>query len=71
MPGKTSTPTGTAPSPLALYRRLVRGTAGIPSPADTLLDADGALHVRPQMAGSACAGQMMAGRCDDPALVHF
>ncbi|MDZ5649378.1 hypothetical protein [Nitrospirillum sp. BR 11828] len=71
MPGKSSTPIGTAPSPLDLYRRLVRGTAGFPSRAEARLDADDSLHGRPQMAGGACAGQMMAGRSDDPALVHF
>ncbi|ASG22144.1 hypothetical protein [Nitrospirillum viridazoti] len=70
MPGKTSTPIGPHPSPLPLYLRLLRGgtLVGQTPLAD---DSDAAVSVPRQMTGGACGGQMMAGRAEDPALVHF
>ena len=71
MPGKTSTPAAPRPpSPITAYLRLLRG--GAVSPAHPV-DQDGldAHFPAPQMTGRCGGGQMMAGRAEDPALVHF
>ncbi|MBB6254782.1 hypothetical protein [Nitrospirillum iridis] len=71
MPGKTSTLTAPrAPSPVTAYLRLLRGGAVAPT---SPMDQDG-FHApcsAPQMTGGCGGGQMMAGRAQDPALVHF
>jgi hypothetical protein len=69
MPGKTSTPIGPHTAPASLYLRLLRG--GSVMGRAPLADTDAPVSVSPQMAGGACGGQMMAGRSEDPALVHF
>ncbi|MEA1674499.1 hypothetical protein [Nitrospirillum sp. BR 11163] len=70
MPGKTSTPIGPHTSPMSLYLRLLRGGATT-GRAPLAHDTDAPVSVPPQMAGGVCGGQMMAGRSEDPALVHF
>ncbi|WP_044563776.1 hypothetical protein [Azospirillum sp. B4] len=70
MPGKTSTP---SPSwPVATYLRSLRGNpAARPVPPhDNGRDAP-ANPAAAQMMGSCGTAQMMAGRAEDPALVHF
>lgn len=69
MPGKTSTPTAPrAPSPVTAYLRLLRGGAVATTHP---MDQDGFHAPAPQMTGGCGGGQMMAGRAEDPALVHF
>ncbi|MDE1145199.1 MAG: hypothetical protein PW843_01080 [Azospirillaceae bacterium] len=71
MPAKTSTtPTTSASAPT--YMRLLRGTLSR-RPTSQSYDADGQDDAGDsrQMSGSCGNGQMVAGRADDPALVHF
>ncbi|MEA1652945.1 hypothetical protein UAJ10_28515 [Nitrospirillum sp. BR 11164] len=70
MPGKTSTPIGPHSSPVPLYLRLLRGGTQV-GHAPLADDGDTVVSVPPQMTGGVCGGQMMAGRSEDPALVHF